>query len=137
MRGVRLAPQGEGVRHGVESAVAKRLAARQAPQAQNAATGGAEAGDGDACVVRATRLETAAFAQKRTQQAFINGKQGKNQAGQERATRSAFMMRGAQQFLRPHDVASQCTRTPHVTGSTTWQYWGKSPRFKWLLLGVT
>jgi hypothetical protein len=105
MGGLRLAAQGEGIRDRVESAAAERLAARQTPQSQNAAARGAEAGDGYARIVRATRLETAAFAQKRTQQTFINGEQGKNQAGQERATRSAFMMRGAQQFLRPHDVA--------------------------------
>jgi len=64
-------PQCKHLWHRIETAPTKRLAACQAKGGKDAATGTAEAGDSDACVRRATRLEAAAPAQERTERAPV------------------------------------------------------------------
>jgi len=66
--------------HGIEPAAAQRLAARDPPQAEDASARGAETGDRRSRVVRTARIEAAAGAEQRTEEAFVDGEQGKDQA---------------------------------------------------------
>ncbi len=65
----------------IGTAAAQWLAAGEPPQCQRAATRRAEAGDRDARVVRAARVEPAARAEQWTESALVEGKQGEYQSG--------------------------------------------------------
>ena len=65
----------------IVAATAQRLAAEEAPGRQGAATQGAEAGDGDPCIIGTAGMEAAALPQQRAEPAFVEAEQWQQESG--------------------------------------------------------
>ena len=139
--GMARATQCKRGRYRIETAAAQGLAARDAPQAEEASAGGAEACDRRSRIVRTARIEAAARAEQRTEQALVDGEQGKDQAGHGERSVGVHCACGISARVGSDSTAgaaSQCIRRRGCLAPTANSIRVDIPAlFKWLLLGVS